>query len=104
MLATTELRRRAQQHAGQFTVTAKKLADFLAAVESEETLRTQRLQDRETKSVLTIIEGGVATPDRGDTMLHDAEDSYQQDVPDALNPRTIPGAATSDQLKIFEEY
>src|SRR5438477_5848459 len=33
MLATTELRRLAQQHAGQFTVTAKKLADFLASVE-----------------------------------------------------------------------
>ena len=30
MLATAELRRRAQQHTAQFTVTAKKLAAFLA--------------------------------------------------------------------------
>ena len=63
MLATTELRRRAQQHAGQFTVTAKKLADFLTSVQSEEALHAQRLQDREAKSALMTIKG-LAKPER----------------------------------------
>ena len=103
MLATTELRRRAQQHAGQFTVTAKKLADFLASVESEEALRAQRLQDREAKSVLTIIEGGLANPDRRDMTLKEAGDIDQQDVP-AVNPGIMPGTAASDELRVFEEY
>ena len=104
MLATTELRRRAQKHAGQFTVTAKKLADFLASVESEETLHAQRLQDREAKSALTIIEGGLADPDRRDSRLKEAEDVIQPDVPDALNPKIMPGPAASNELRVFEEY
>jgi putative transposase len=104
MLATTELRRRAQQHAGQFTVTAKKLADFLASVESEEALRAQRLQDREAKSVLTIIEGGLANPDRRDMTLKESGDIDQQDVPDAVNSGIMPGTAASDEIRVFEEY
>jgi putative transposase len=58
MLATAELRRRAQQHTGQFTVTAKKLADFLASAEGEHALRVQRAKDREAKDVLTRIQVG----------------------------------------------
>jgi putative transposase len=104
MLATTELRRRAQQHAGQFTVTAKKLADFLASVESEETLRAQRLQDREAKSVLTIFEGGLGNPDSGDMALIQAGDVHQQGVSDTLNSGVMPGVASSEELRIFEEY
>ena len=58
MLATAELHRRAQQHAGQLTVTAKKLADFLASAEGEHVLRVQRAKDREAKDVLTRIQVG----------------------------------------------
>ena len=58
MLATVELRRRAHQHAGQFTVTAKKLADFLASAEGEHALRLQRDKDREAKDIVTRIQAG----------------------------------------------
>jgi hypothetical protein len=105
MLATTELRRRAQNHADQFTITAKKLANFLASVEAEETLHAQRLQDCEAKSVLTTIEGGLAKPNHRDMTSGGAVDVAQQHAPDRLNPEIISGAAvTSDELRIYEEY
>jgi transposase InsO family protein len=107
MLATIELRKRAQKHAGQFTVTAKKLADFLASVEAEETLRAQRLQDREAKSVLKTIEGRLATPDLRDMALALKEGGGidQQDVLAASNPEIMSGAvAASDELRVYEEY
>ncbi len=105
MLATTELRKRAQNHAGQFTVTAKKLANFLASVEAEETLHAQRLQDCEVKSVLTIIEGGLAKLNHRDMTSEEAGDIAQQNASDRLNPEIISGAAvTSDELRIYEEY
>ena len=90
-------------HCGSLCLAASlELADFLASVESEETLRAQRLQDREAKSVLTIIEGGLSK--RGDMILNEAEDVHQQDVPDTLNPRIMPEPAAPEHVKIFEEY
>jgi len=56
MLATAELRRRTHHHAGQFSVTAKKLVDFLASAEGEHVLRVQRAKDREAKGILTTIQ------------------------------------------------
>jgi len=52
MLASKEMRRRSQLHSQQrFTVTARKLADFLGSAEAEETCLVQRLRDRESKSI-----------------------------------------------------
>jgi hypothetical protein len=99
LLATTELRRRAQQHAGQFTVTARKLADFLTSVQSEEALHAQRLQDREAKSVRMTIED-LAHPERGETTLT----VDQQDVSDALKARIMPGTIASGEPLAFEKY
>lgn len=50
-LASTELRRRHQCHSQEFEVTARKLAEFLASVESEEALLLQRQRDRESRNV-----------------------------------------------------
>jgi len=100
MLATTELRKRAKNHAGQFAVTAKKLADFLASVEAEESLRVQRLQDREANSVLTTIKGAVANVNRPGMM----GSIDQQDVSDEVTPASILGVAISDELTVYEEY
>lgn len=50
-LATEELRKRRQNHSGQFPVTAKKLAAFLESVEIEESVLAQRLADLETRSL-----------------------------------------------------
>jgi putative transposase len=94
MLATTELRKRSQNHASQFAVTAKKLANFLASIEAEESLRVQRSQDREAKSVLTTSEGGLANVNR--PAIKGSSD--QQDVAERVTP------ATSDELTVYEEY
>ncbi len=51
-LATTELRKRNQLHGQQFTITARKLADFLTSLEAEELLLEQRLQDAEAREIL----------------------------------------------------
>lgn len=50
-LAAAELRRQHQQHARSFTVTAHWLAEFLNAVQADEKLQRQRLQDAESRAV-----------------------------------------------------
>jgi putative transposase len=104
MLATTEIRKRAQNHASQFTVTAKKLATFLASVEAEESLRVQRLQDREAKSVLTNVEKGPACSDFLDGPYKKAESIGRHEGPAPLTPPVASDAATTSELTVFEEY
>ena len=52
-MATAELRKRNQLHGQQFTITARKLADFLTSLEAEELLLEQRLRDAEAREMLT---------------------------------------------------
>jgi putative transposase len=60
-LATAELRRRHRLHSRTyFTLTAKKLADFLTSLEAEEVLLAQRAKDREARSVVERINNGFA--------------------------------------------
>ena len=55
MLATAELRRRHQKHSAGFHITARRLAEFLQSVESEEALLAQRLRDGETRALRSGI-------------------------------------------------
>ncbi|HAF14083.1 MAG TPA: hypothetical protein DCK99_10370, partial [Blastocatellia bacterium] len=55
MIATKELRALKNSHSQQFTVTAKKLADFLESVEAEEVMLVQRLRDMEGRKVFEKI-------------------------------------------------
>jgi transposase InsO family protein len=55
-LASEELRKRRQNHAGQFAVTASALADFLKSVEQEEAILIQRLSDLEARSLQVLPE------------------------------------------------
>jgi putative transposase len=57
MLATAELRRRNQCHSQRFSITARKLAQFLSSVEAEEALLEQRLRDAEARDVLATMAG-----------------------------------------------
>src|SRR6266702_2372393 len=57
LLATTELRKRRQEHAKHASITAKRLAEFLASVEAHEVLLTQRLQDAELQDVFAQMGG-----------------------------------------------
>lgn len=56
MLATAELRKRRQHHSQQFTITSRKLADFLASLEAEELLLEQRLRDAQAREVLAQVD------------------------------------------------
>lgn len=55
-LATAELRKRNHLHGQQFTITARKLADFLTSLEAEEFLLEQRLRDAEAREISTSKE------------------------------------------------
>ena len=60
MLATEELRQRQRNHAADFDITARQLAEFLQSVEAQETVLTQRLSDLESKTIrlkLTKVAG-----------------------------------------------
>lgn len=56
-LASSELRKRYQNHGRGGAITAKRLAEFLASVEVHETFLMQRLHDLEGRSVLTRMGG-----------------------------------------------
>jgi hypothetical protein len=68
MFASKEVRRRSQLHSrGRFTLTARKLAEFLASAENEEEHLVQQLRDSEGKSIrqndLFAIPNAVAGED-----------------------------------------
>jgi putative transposase len=58
MIAAAELHKRHRDHSRQFKLTARRLADFVASAESEESLLVQRLQD---------AAAGRIRPDSGQT-------------------------------------
>jgi hypothetical protein len=89
MIAAAELRKRSLDHSRQFRLTARRLADFVASAEEEESLLIQRLQDAAA---------------RGIRLVNDAGSRVEQDV----TPRgadiswSEPEAATPPEL--YEEY
>jgi putative transposase len=100
MLGTAELRRRAQKHTGQFTLTAKKLADFLACAEGDRVLGTQRTRDREAKGILTQICGSLADGSRNTTVVEPGAPEVNSPVPSRESPKTL----SLDELAVYEEY
>ena len=68
MLASKEVRGRRQLHSQErFTLTARKLADFLGSAEAEEKCLVQRLRDRESKSIRhngpVVVSGDPSDPE-----------------------------------------
>lgn len=105
MLATAELRRQSQRHGEQFTITARRLAAFLASVESEETLLTQRLRDADTNRVLRVIDGGRGG-ENGQRLLS-AEGAILETQSKLREPEQPPMetlASESGPLTAYEEY
>ena len=101
MIASAELRKRAQTHARQSALTARKLADFLISVEAEEILRAQRLRDWEAQSVVRLIDGNSGT--RAPARVRDARDATPR--PGAASPPTASALTLHpDQLHVYEEY
>ena len=61
-MASEELRKRRQNHSGQFAITAKKLAEFLESVELEEEILIQRLSDLEAWTLAVQSEAATIEP------------------------------------------
>jgi hypothetical protein len=61
-LASEELRKRHQNHSGEFAITAKKLAEFLESVELQEEILIQRLSDLEARSIHVQSEQLIVQP------------------------------------------
>jgi transposase InsO family protein len=93
-LASAELRRQQQCHSQGLEITAKKLAAFLASVESEEALLLQRQRDRESCDV----RNRAAVIPAGDRYRPD--DGLQAPVEDGMEPRE--NAPTS--CEIYGEF
>jgi hypothetical protein len=77
-LASHELRRRNRVCAGGKVTTARKLADFLQSVESEELLLEQRMRDREGQSSRRAspkVASDVPDNDRAEPQMQQLTDS-----------------------------
>jgi putative transposase len=95
MIATAELRKRSQEHSREFKVTARRLADFVASVEAEESLLIQRLQDAAARKI------------RGnpDDRAEAAVSSQPVGALDVIMPQLPAAEACSvPQPELYEEY
>lgn len=85
MLATTELRRRHQNHSAGFHVTARRLAEFLQSVEAEETLLVQRLRDGESRAlrlgIHPAVENSTVAAEQDVPLLSTAPAAFLLDEP-----------------------
>ena len=84
MIASKEVGRRNQLHSrGRFTLTARKLADFLASAESEEKMLIQQLRDGEGKSVrqndLCVVRDSITIEDPPNELSPEAASSRAGD-------------------------
>jgi len=70
MIASREIQKRLQEHSRQGGITARRLADFLLSIESEELLLLQRLRDRDS----TAARNGAASTGPVAAMVPGTED------------------------------
>ncbi len=87
-LASSEIRKRDQNHTKNKKVSAKKLANFIASAEAQEALFQQRTRDFETQQVLQMIEGKV-------TPITQYQNQMEVEKP---VPETTPSQVESVQL------
>jgi transposase InsO family protein len=93
MIASREILKRRQEHSRRGGITARRLADFLISIESEEVLLQQRLRDRESAAVRNG--SAPARPVEG-------QHSIQQDhIRGAADPIELSAAA---DLELYGEF
>lgn len=88
-LASEELRKRHENHSGQFVITARKLAEFLESVEMEEALLIQRLSDLEARSLPTQPGPSTNAADHGSDRRHESAPVMDMQPP-ADPPASFP--------------
>lgn len=98
MIATKELRALKSSHSRQFTVSAKKLADFLESVEAEEVMLMQRLRDAEGRKVFEKIDndGPVAKPEH--PFVVQSAEASDETAPEKSQ------LENETELEIYEEF
>jgi putative transposase len=97
MLAAAELRKRLRHRSGDTHLTARRLADFVASIEAEESLLLQRLRDAEARHLHSSEEGCQPGPEKRAR----SEDSV---VSSPTEQMTMPELHASSQPEVFEEY
>ena len=95
MLAAAEVRRRWREHSRNLELTARKLADFVTSVESEESLLLQRLRDIEAKSIHYVA---------GDRLAHSESAAIGPDDGQMASANGEPGRSEPHLPELFEEY
>lgn len=99
MIATKELRALKSSHSQQFSISAKKLADFLESVEAEEAMLVQRLRDAEGRKVFEKINGTAISPNAEElALLKDEQGSV------ALAVEEPSSEDEADPLEVYEEF
>lgn len=98
-LATAELHRRQHRHGQQLTITARRLAGFLASLEAEETLLEQRLRDAEARDVFGIL-GSHQPIALGPSECFDGARPARSPKPDPEGE----AARSQKTLVIYEDY
>jgi hypothetical protein len=99
MIATKELRALKSSHSQQFTVSAKKLADFLQSVEAEETMLMQRLRDAEGRKVLDKINDSTQAAKPDQIEVADVAETIRDDSPNGSSTEEA-----EDTLEVYEEF
>jgi transposase InsO family protein len=96
MLASKELRRQHQLHPRErFTITARKLADFLESAEAEERCLLQRLRDRENSAIRQ--NSSALVPDR-----QSRERTLQEPQPNVMLP--MSASAHVEATVVYGEF
>jgi putative transposase len=88
-LASEELRKRRENHSGQFVITARKLAEFLESVEVEEALLIQRLSDLEARSLQAQPGPSTKAADQGADRRRESAPATDTQPP-AHRPASFP--------------
>jgi putative transposase len=97
LLATAELRKRRREHAKYTSITAKRLAEFLASAEAHEVVLTQRLQDAELQDVFAQM-GGMNSLQSSEPPQESQDEAFSELATPAEEEDVYAG------LEIYEEY
>jgi putative transposase len=108
--ASTELRKRYQNHRGEAAITARRLADLLAKASDYATILVQRLQDLEARDVFARMHGShlalVPEPDEQTPAISvagtTAPDNQREDVVPSSTEVVNPDE--EEELDEYEEY
>jgi putative transposase len=102
-LAREELLKGRKRHSQQFTVTARRLADFLDSVESDEKLLGQRLRDRESKEIVKCV-NGTLSPEPSAEELVRVGPLERSSFDNALRDERLDGLSDLDGTEIYEDF